>query len=56
MLQNLKETKNTQQATENAAEILREASHIEFVHEKRHMFVWGWGGGGWGGAAYYLAP
>ena len=22
---------------------VREASHIDFVHEKRHMFVWGWG-------------
>ena len=24
---------------------LREASHIGFVHEKRHMDVGGWGGG-----------
>ena len=24
--------------------ILREASHIDFVHEKRHMDVGGWGG------------
>ena len=31
--------------------ILREASHIDFVHEKRHMFVWGWGVGGGGLAA-----
>ena len=23
--------------------LFREASHIDFVHEKRHMFVWGWG-------------
>jgi hypothetical protein len=28
-----------------------EASHIDFVHEKRHMFVWGGGGGGGGGDA-----
>ena len=28
---------------------LREGSHIDFVHEKRHMFVWGFGGGGGGG-------
>ena len=24
---------------------IREASHIDFVHEKRHMDVGGWGGG-----------
>ena len=28
---------------------LGEASHIDFFHEKRHMFVWGWGWGGGGG-------
>jgi hypothetical protein len=22
---------------------LREASHIDFFYDKRHMFVWGWG-------------
>jgi hypothetical protein len=27
---------------------IREASHIDFFHEKRHMFVWGGGGGGGG--------
>ena len=27
---------------------LREASHIDFVHEKRHMDVGGWGGEGVG--------
>ena len=25
--------------------LIREASHIDFVHEKRHMDVGGWGGG-----------
>jgi hypothetical protein len=25
---------------------LREASHIDFFHEKRHMDVWAGGGGG----------
>ena len=28
----------------------REASHIDFVHEKRHMDVGGWRGGGGVGA------
>ena len=28
----------------------REASHIDFVHDKRHMDVMGWGGGEWVGA------
>ena len=26
--------------------LIREASHIDFVHEKRHMDVGGWGGVG----------
>ena len=35
--------------TEQNKTRLREASYIDFVHEKRHMFVWGAGGGGGGG-------
>jgi hypothetical protein len=27
---------------------------MDFLHEKRHMFVWGWGGGGGVAAVTFL--
>ena len=41
------EIQHTDEVGLKPVDVVREASHIDFVHEKRHMDVGGGGGGGW---------